>query len=173
MNDAFPEYFATLARYHRWATIRLLDAITPLNDEQYRRDAGLFFHSIHGTLNHLLVAEGLWHTRFAEGRSPVVALDAEVSADREEVATLLREAAARWEALVLSIPPARYGEKFDYRTMRGNDVSLPFAATLGHVFNHGTHHRGQITAAISGLGRHNTTIRTPELDLVYMLQQAQ
>ncbi len=160
------EYFATIARYHRWATLRLLAAIAPLSAEVYSRDVGLFFHSIHGTLNHLLVAEGLWHARFAQGRSPVVALDAEVSANREEIAEMLREAAARWEGFVVSIPLSRYVGKLDYRTMRGVDVSLPFAATLAHVFNHGTHHRGQVTAAIGGLGA-----KTPELDLVYMLQQ--
>ncbi len=37
---------------------------------------------------------------------------------------------------------------------------------LAHVFNHGTHHRGQITAALTALGQ-----PSPELDLVYFLQQ--
>lgn len=45
-------------------------------------------------------------------------------------------------------------------------MSTPFAATLAHVFNHGTHHRGQITAAITALG-----CSCPELDLVWMLQE--
>ena len=39
------------------------------------------------------------------------------------------------------------------------------AATLAHVFNHGTHHRGQITAALTALGQ-----PCPELDFVYFLQ---
>ena len=43
-------------------------------------------------------------------------------------------------------------------------MSLPFAATLLHVFNHGTHHRGQITAALTSMGYH-----CPEIDLVNML----
>ncbi|MGI9024961.1 MAG: DinB family protein [Burkholderiaceae bacterium] len=162
------DYFATLARYHRWASERLLESIAPLSDEDYRRDVGLFFDSIHGTLNHLVVTDDLWFARFSEGRSPVIAHDAEASSDRDEVARLLLAAVGRWDGFVASIPPTRYGERFDYRTMRGSDVSLPFAATLGHVFNHGTHHRGQITAAISGAGA-----KTPELDLVYMLQQEQ
>ena len=49
-------HFATLARYNAWATQRLLDAVAAVNDTDYRRDTGLFFKSIHGTLNHLLVA---------------------------------------------------------------------------------------------------------------------
>ena len=50
--------------------------------------------------------------------------------------------------------------------MRGQAMSLPFAATLTHVFNHGTHHRGQITAALTVCG-----LPAPELDLVYLLQE--
>jgi uncharacterized damage-inducible protein DinB len=45
-------------------------------------------------------------------------------------------------------------------------ASLPFAAALNHVFNHGAHHRGQITAALTMLGQ-----PCPELDLVRMLQK--
>ena len=52
-----------------------------------------------------------------------------------------------------------------YRRMGGEAVTLPFAPTLLHVFNHGTHHRGQITAALTALGH-----ACPELDLVLMLQ---
>jgi uncharacterized damage-inducible protein DinB len=43
-------------------------------------------------------------------------------------------------------------------------MDLPYAATLAHVFNHGTHHRGQVTAALTALGR-----PAPEIDLVWML----
>jgi len=43
--------------------------------------------------------------------------------------------------------------------------SLTFAAALAHVFNHSTHHRGQITAALTAMGQ-----PAPELDMVYMLQ---
>lgn len=48
------QHFSQLARYNQWATARLLDAVAMLPDEDYRRDVGLFFRSIHGTLNHLL-----------------------------------------------------------------------------------------------------------------------
>lgn len=77
------DYFSTLARYTLWATQRVLDAVATVPESDYRRDLGLFFGSIHGTLNHLLVAEHhLWWRRFAEGVSPVIALDEEVESDR-------------------------------------------------------------------------------------------
>jgi uncharacterized damage-inducible protein DinB len=68
--------------------------------------------------------------------------------------------------LIESWSAERFEGKLAYTTMRGQDVALPFAATLAHVFNHGTHHRGQITAALTLLGQ-----QCPELDLVYMLQE--
>ena len=78
----------------------------------------------------------------------------------------LIEGAQRWLPLIGSWTPARFGGTLDYTNMRGQTQSLPFAATLAHVFNHGTHHRGQISAALTALGQ-----PSPELDLVYMLQQ--
>ena len=162
-------YVSTLARYNAWATQRLLNAIAPLGDDDYRRDMGLFFRSIHGTLNHLLVAEQLlWFRRFAEGVSPTLALDDEAEPDRTRLAERLLEGAARWQPLIESWPAERFDGVLSYTTMRGNSVSLPVAATLAHVFNHGTHHRGQVTAALTLLGQ-----PCPVIDLVYMLQEEQ
>lgn len=160
-------HFATLARYNAWATRRVLDAVATVPEADYRRDVGLFFKSIHGTFNHLLVGEHLlWFRRFAEGVSPVLKLDDEIEPDRTRLAERLLEGAARWQPLIAGWPIDCFDGSVSYTTMRGNAVALPFAATLAHVFNHGTHHRGQITAALTRLGQ-----PCPELDLVYMLQQ--
>ena len=160
-------HFVTLARYNAWATLRLLDAVAAGDDDDYRRDTGLFFKSIHGTLNHLLVGEQLlWFRRFAEGVSPRLALDDEAEPDRARLAERLLQGAARWQPLIESWPAARFDDVLRYTTTRGQAATLPFAATLTHVFNHSTHHRGQITAALTQLGQ-----PCPELDLVYMLQQ--
>ncbi|MBS0508263.1 MAG: DinB family protein [Proteobacteria bacterium] len=160
------EHFTTLARYNAWACARLLAVVAGLPEADYRRELGLFFHSIHGTLNHLLVGEHLlWFVRFDQGASPRVALDAEAEPDRSRLDARLRAGAARWEPLIAGFAPERWAGTLDYTTMRGTQASLPFVATLAHVFNHATHHRGQITAALTALGR-----PCPELDLVYYLQ---
>ena len=59
----------------------------------------------------------------------------------------------------------RLDGRIDATITKGIAQSLPFAPTLAHVFNHGTHHRGQVCAALTAMGR-----ATPELDLVYLLQ---
>jgi uncharacterized damage-inducible protein DinB len=75
-------HFATFARYGAWAIARLHGAVDRLTEDEYRRDAGLFFKSVHGTLNHLLVGEHhVWYPRFAEGISNRIALNAELEPD--------------------------------------------------------------------------------------------
>ena len=160
------QHFATLARYNLWATRNLYEHVDMLAEDDYRRDAGLFFKGVHGALSHLLVAENmLWFRRFAEGISPKAQLNDEIEPDRAKLRERLLDGAALWQPLVGSWDEARFDGVLVYTTTRGIAMSLPFASTLAHVFNHGTHHRGQITAAITAMG-----LPCPELDLVWMLQ---
>jgi uncharacterized damage-inducible protein DinB len=160
-------HFLTLARYNVWATRRLIDAVAVVPEADYRKDAGLFFKSIHGTLNHLLVGEHmLWYPRFARGVSPKVELNAEVEPERDRLGQALKGGAANWLPLIESWPADRFDGELSYTNMRGQAMRLPCAATLAHVFNHGTHHRGQVTAALTALGQ-----PCPELDMVYLLQE--
>ena len=161
---AWRDHFIVLARYGAWATARLYEHVDRLTDDEYRRDASLFFGSVHRTLNHLLVAEHLWYPRFAEGVSNRIALDTELEADRAALKRRLLEDGSRWGPRVMTWPEARYAGTLDYTTTKGVPASLPFAATLAHVFNHGTHHRGQVSAALTAMGQ-----EAPVMDLVAML----
>ena len=158
-------HFSMLARYNLWATRRLLlEHVAVLSEAQYRRDCGLFFKTVHGTLNHLLLGEQLlWFARFADGDSPRLALDTEIEPDRGRLSERLLEGAARWEPLIASWPAARFDGRLDYVSTEGHARSLPFVVALTHVFNHGTHHRGQITAALTSMGH-----PCPEIDLLWM-----
>ena len=159
-------HLATLARYNRWATLRLYAHLDALPDVDYRRDVGLFFKSVHGTLNHLLLGEHLlWFRRFSEGVSPMIQLDAEVEPDRVRLRERLLQGVAAWLPFVAACDASRLTGALSYTTTKGVPTTLPWAATLAHVFNHATHHRGQVTAAITAMGR-----PCPALDLVGMLQ---
>jgi len=164
-TSTWHRHFNSQARYHVWATHRLLEAVSRVPAEDYQRDMGLFFKSIHGTLNHMLVAEHLlWYARFSKGASPVLALDTEIEPHRERLAQAIKGGSANWSQLIGTWPAERFDGQLDYRTSQGAPLSLPFAATLAHVFNHATHHRGQITAALTAMGQ-----PCPELDMAYFL----
>jgi len=164
---SLPNYFASLARYHVWATQKLLATnLAGVPDDQWFRDCGLFFRSVHRTVNHLLLTDDIWFARFAEGRSPRLALDTELHTDRATVCAALAAAVVRWGPWLATLPAERYAGDLSYTRGNGEEVRIPFAPALGHVFNHATHHRGQLTAALTAM-----VLPGPELDWVQLLQQ--
>lgn len=160
------DHFLMLARYHIWATERLLERhVATLSDDEYRRDVGLFFKSVHGTLNHLLLADRfLWFERFANGRSPRRQLNEEVHAERSVLDQALRQAARDWLPVIEAWPESRFDEVLTYTSTQGAPRTVPFIPALTHVFNHGTHHRGQLSAAITAMGH-----AVPEIDLMFVV----
>ena len=65
------ENFRQLADYNHWANRRLYGAALAMPDEAYRRRTGVFFGSLHGTLNHLLLTDRVWLKRLTgEGEHP-------------------------------------------------------------------------------------------------------
>ncbi|VTU37870.1 DinB family protein [Variovorax sp. PBL-E5] len=160
-------YFASLGRYHVWATQKLIASnLSGLSDEDWHRDCGLFFHSVHNTVNHLLVTDTIWFARFAEGKSLRMPLDTVLHAQRADVCNALATAVTRWSPWLSTLPPERFDGELAYTRNNGDEVRIPFAPALGHVFNHATHHRGQLTAALTAMVQPG-----PVLDWVYLLQQ--
>jgi len=163
------ESLQLLARYNIWATTKLSQSLANVTDADFYRDSGLFFQSIFGTLNHLLLGEHeLWFSRFAKGYSPTLQLNSIVEQDRHILIQTLQEKALNWITFLNDLDPQDLAGNLNYQTSTGQPKSLPYAATLVHVFNHGTHHQGQISAALTAMG-----YACPELDLVYMLIEEQ
>ncbi len=53
-----------MAAYNRWANRRAYTDAATLTDETRKRPEGLLFDSLHGTLNHMPVADYIWMRRF-------------------------------------------------------------------------------------------------------------
>ena len=157
--------FQLLARYNIWANQRLYACLNHISDDDFYKDCGLFFKSILGTLNHLLVGEHyLWFPRFQNGYSAQLALHHIVHTERQPLIDELNWRAENWLHFLDQLDPARLNSQLNYISSAGLSICLPFTPTLLHVFNHSTHHRGQITAALTSMG-----YGCPELDLIYML----
>jgi uncharacterized damage-inducible protein DinB len=153
----------SFAGYNAWANRRLYDAAARLHDADYRADRGAFFRSVHGTLNHLLVADRIWMRRFTgEGDAPK-RLDA-ILFDRLDDLRKAREAQdARIVAYADGLTEEALAGSIRYaRVTTGEVFAQPLAPALDHFFNHQTHHRGQVHALLTGLGAEG-----PELDLLF------
>ena len=59
-----PSYVRTMARYNSEMNRRVYAAAADLSDEQRKADRGLFWKSLHGTLNHLMWGDRQWMSRF-------------------------------------------------------------------------------------------------------------
>lgn len=59
------QHYRRFAGYNAWANRLICEAVAELSDDDYRRDLGAFFPSLHATLNHILYADGVWMTRFS------------------------------------------------------------------------------------------------------------
>lgn len=155
------QHFTMFAAYNRWANDRIYTAAAAVSDEEFRSDAGVFFKSLMGTLNHILVADRIWMKRFTgEGDAPT-ALDAILHQDLGPL-RLAREAEdERIMAWVASLNPPSFSGRFTYMTTDMRTVSQRLAPALAHFFNHQTHHRGQAHAVLTALGQ-----PSPVLDLI-------
>lgn len=162
MPQMLLHHLLQMAQYHHWATQKCLTALMPLDEEAYRHNTGLFFKSIHGTLNHLLVAERIWQSRWAGETDVDLRLDQHLCEDRHDLARQLLDATANWSEWLETLPAASLNELFNYHNTAGEARQQQRGTALAHVFNHGTHHRGQISAAMTKLG-----LQAPALDLLY------
>ncbi|MBF7682122.1 DinB family protein [Acinetobacter sp. B5B] len=156
--------FKQLARYHVWATARLNDTLKHVSIDHFTQAQGLFFQSILGTLNHLYVGESLWFARFNQLAPPQWRLNQIVLHNKIDLMHGLQEKAQQWEHFIDRVSVSLLQSDLNYRSSMGHHYCLPYGSTLLHVFNHATHHRGQVTAALTQLG-----YSCPEIDLVYML----
>lgn len=156
------EHFRTMASYNAWANDRVYASAASLSDADYRADRGAFFKSVHGTLNHLLVTDRIWLHRFTGAGDVPARLDTILF----ESLAALRGARAtedrRLEAFVAALDPAGLERLLRYkRASTPEMIEQRLGPALSHVFNHQTHHRGQVHALLTGLA-----CIAPELDLL-------
>lgn len=140
-----------------------------LSDEQYRRDVGAYFKSLHGTLNHLLTADRIWMRRLTGTGEHPTTLDAIVFDDLPSLTTARRMEDERLITFVQGLEDTQFDSMVAFQTLAGIPQKQCLRQILAHVFNHQTHHRGQAHAILTFLG-----VAEPEpLDLYLMQREMQ
>jgi uncharacterized damage-inducible protein DinB len=157
-------HFSMFAGYNRWANERLYEAVGKLPAAEYRADRGAFFGSLHGTLNHLIVADRIWMRRFT-GEGPIqTKLDEILFDDLGSLAAERRDQDERIIAYIEGLREADFAAPFIYRTIvNPTDITQPLAPALAHFFNHQTHHRGQAHCLVTEIAGNAAM---PSLDLI-------
>lgn len=168
MSETHLRQFRRFAQYNAWFNDQLYGRVETLDPEIRRRDLGGFFGGIQATLGHILLGDRMWLGRFAppapendfhfhslEGAELVHA-----------IGSLADELYPEWEALrgarsetdevlrrfVAELRADHLDREFHYVNSKGLPFSAPLWHVVAHLFNHQTHHRGQVTTLLHQQG---------------------
>lgn len=150
----------TLAAYNTFANRRLYASCSLLGDAELKAPRRAFFGSIYGTLNHILVGDRIWVSRFSGEEVPSTNLDAILYEDFAELRGAREEQDALIEAFASGLTEGFLGGDIRYVNNSGEEVVDPVSLLVTHFFNHQTHHRGQVHDMLS-----QTEVAPPVLDL--------
>jgi uncharacterized damage-inducible protein DinB len=156
-------YVDRMARYNEWQNANLYGCCERLCDADRRRERAAFFGSIHATLSHLLWADRIWMHRFAGTDRPAGGIKESVDLYREwQDLKHQREAfdgvIRRWAEHL--DPRWLEGDLTWYSGAAGREITRPKWILVTHMFNHQTHHRGQVHCMLTQCG-----VRPSDTDL--------
>ena len=149
------DYCQTMARYNRWQNRSLYREADGISESERQLDRGAFFGSIQQTLSHILWGDTMWMSRL-DGWSPP---DARISKggqfiiDWDDLKAARVAADAKIADWAGRITDDELGSDFSWQTsFEKTDMTHPFSLLVVHVFNHQTHHRGQVHAMLTAAG---------------------
>jgi uncharacterized damage-inducible protein DinB len=162
-----PAFAQTMAAYNAELNRRVYGAALRLPDGVRREDGGVFWKSIHGTLSHIYWADQMWLSRLGAAQKPKVAL--------KDSATLVDDFDQLWrERQAFDQTLIAWADRLQQADIDGDlawfsgaiqrDVIKPKGLVITHIFNHQTHHRGQVHALITRFGE-----STGDTDLPFVL----
>jgi len=154
------KHFQMLARYNTLANRRIYDACALLADAERKQVRPAFFKSIHGTLNHIMVGDRIWLTRFAGKEIPSTKLNAILYEDFTELSAARTLEDRHIEDFVANLTEQFIKGTIKYVNNQGKLYEDPVELLITHFFNHQTHHRGQIHDMLT-----QTEIAPPVLDM--------
>jgi uncharacterized damage-inducible protein DinB len=156
--------FRIFARYNRIANERLYAQVGKLDVTEYRRERRGSFGSIHALLNHILVGDRIWMSRFAGGGKTTPPLNTILFETFAEINTARAGEDAGIVALFENVDDGFLSRPLAYTNSFGKDCVVEAGSAVLHFFNHQTHHRGQVHVMLS-----QTEVSPPALDMHRLL----
>lgn len=153
-----------MAEYNQLMNHRQYAAAAKLSVADLYKDNGAFFKSVFGTLNHILVGDIVWLTRFAEHPSSRDALSMIVQlkkpksldellyrefSDLKAAREKIDETLITW---VGQLSESDLDKGLSYANMAGQRHHKLMLSLITHLFLHQVHHRGQVTTLLSQYG---------------------
>ena len=160
-----------MANYNTWVNAQIFEVCRKICDEQYRKDLGTFFGSIHNTLNHILLVDLLYMGRLkGDSIDHIHSLKQVLYDDLESLVNARVEVDRELTEYVQGLSQNDLKRTVRYTRMSGEVCEENVEDILLTLFNHQTHHRGQVHAMLTQSGIEKSEM--PDIDLVDYLASA-
>jgi uncharacterized damage-inducible protein DinB len=149
------EYCRLMSRYNTWQNSSLVIAADGLTSEQRWKDRGAFFRSIAATLNHLYWADALILKRLKGNERPEETIKHSLTSpsDWHDFKALRLQRNAEIEEWSASLADGDLDGMLVWYPGDGSTrIEKPKMLCAMQLFNHQTHHRGQIHAMLTAAG---------------------
>jgi len=149
------EYALTMAKYNLWQNQNLLMAANDLSPNDRAKDRGSFFGSIQKTFSHILWGDQIWMSRFADTPPPKSGITE--STDLIQDWQQFCDERKAFDMQILQWAHQVTPDWFDgdlswFSGAINRNVTKPKKILIIQLFNHQTHHRGQIHAMLTSAG---------------------
>lgn len=153
-------FLIEMALYNKNANIKMLEIISAITPEILNEDAGVYYKSIYGTVEHLLLSEIIWLRRYATfftypflSSDPLLskengAIKESMKDDISKCAELLKQTDLIFIKFINEVREDDLYKRVKYKNLMGEELERDYWNTIFHVLNHGTHHRGEISAML-------------------------
>lgn len=142
--------------YHKWANDRILSHIEELPKEIYSRQIESVFSSIQEVIQHLYQADGMWLSvmsgdDFSASMGVIKQINNEMGdGEFAHMKQLYRKLNEKFHQFLQSHEDL--DKKFTINHPKYGDLDASVTDMIDHVVNHGTYHRGNITAMLRQQG---------------------
>lgn len=156
--------YQQMALYNQWINKSIYSAAAKLSQEKLSQNRGAYFGSIIGTLNHILVGDIFWFKRFADQETDLQSLEYFRLLDKPNSLDMILhdELSGLWQVrseaddVILQFTSELTAEiiasALRYKNFKDQDFNKNMGDVLLHVFNHQTHHRGQVSTLLYQAG---------------------
>ena len=148
---------ALIYEYNSWSNGRILDAAAQVSEQQYIVPTSFPFHSLRGTLVHIVDTEYGWRT-LIENAARSTRWEAKELTETdlptfEEARARFRQEHANMLAYIAGLTDAGASSIVRYEVDNGIFRERPVWHCIYHLINHGTQHRGEAAAMLTDFGR--------------------
>ncbi len=148
------EHITEMAAYTRWQNESLFCLCDDLTAEERSADRGMFFTSIEHTLDHILMVDQAL-LEFATSGAPPQGFDPNrrVGSSYDGVKRARFEFDESLKQMIAGRSASWFDQQIRFHSERhGRERAFPRSFVFAQMFNHGTHHRSQITSELHKLG---------------------